>query len=146
MNEDIIVIFTQNGFMLDKEVTKDKRFYTNDKMLSDFADDPYGALLRFGFEDKPQQISQSLSYMHSISACFIEELSKNPDLEITRNARPLAAEERDVLLQKAPYAIGFEFITATWLEEIWNKLSGAIETELTEFDGSAAQYLLTLSS
>jgi len=146
MNEDIIIIFSESGFTLDTEVTKGKRFYTNDKLLADFADEPYKALLYFGFEDKPPLISQSLSYIHSISAYFIEKLSTNPDLEITRCARPLVAEEKSALLQKAPYVIGFEFITTSWLEMIWDKLAIAIEIELTKFDGSAAQYLLTWNS
>jgi len=146
MNKDIIVIFTPDGFTLDTEVVKDKRFYTNDKLLSAFADDPYKALLYFGFEDKNPQISQSLSYVHSISAYFIEKLSKNPDFEITRCAEPLNSDEKDTLLQKAPYAIGFEFITIPWLEMIWDKLTVILENELTEFDGSAAQYLLAFSS
>ena len=146
MNEDIIVIFTPSGFTLDTEVARGRRFYASDKLLSDFAGDPYRALLYFGFEDKPPLISQSLSYMHSISAYFIKKLSKNPDLEITRCAEPLNAEEKDALLQKAPYAIGFEFITVSWLEVIWDKLAGTLENELTDFDGSAAQYLLAWNS
>jgi len=108
MNTDIIAIFTESGFTLDTDVTKDKRFYTNDKLLEDFSKAPYRTLLYFGFEDKPPQISQSLSYVHSISSFFIEKLSKNPDLEITRSAQPLVDEEKDALLQKAPYAVGFE--------------------------------------
>jgi len=146
MNKDIIAIFTQGGFTLDTEATKDKQFYENDRLLADFAGQPYRALLYFGFEDRPPQMSQSLSYVHGISAYFIEKLSKDPDLEITRTAQPLASEEKDALLQKAPYAVGFEFITIPWLDTVWGKLTETIEAELAGFDGSAAQYLLTYSS
>ena len=49
MNKNIIAVFTQSGFTLDTEATKDKQFYENDKLLKDFTEDPYKALLYFGF-------------------------------------------------------------------------------------------------
>jgi len=143
MNTDLISIFTENGYTLDTEIIKGKRFYTNEKFLSTFAAHPFKALLDFGFLDKSTQMSQSLMFLHGISAFFIEKLSKNPDIEIVRTTSPLANDEKSVLLQKAPYAIGFEHITESWLECIWGNLTKAFEEDLSGFDGSAAHYLLS---
>ena len=142
MNKEIIAVFTENGYILDTDRTKDKRYYENEKLLSDYLADPFAALLKFGFEEKADNMSQSLKFLHGISAYFIEKLSKNPDLEITHNACRLTDDERDALLQRVPYALGSDFITESWLEAIWAGLSEALETELSGFDGSVSQYLL----
>ena len=92
------------------------------------------------------QMSQSLLFLHTVAAFFIEKLSKNPEIEITRTAEPLTADEAYPLLMKTPYAIGSEFINFTWLAAIWIKLTKTFEAELTGFDGSAAQFLLTHNS
>ena len=47
MNKNIIVIYTQSGFTLDTETTKDKQFYENAQLLTDFAKKPYRALLYY---------------------------------------------------------------------------------------------------
>ena len=146
MNTDIVAIFTQSGYALDTEITKEKRFYENEKLLLEYSSTPFKALLDFGFADKSSQMSQSLIFLHGISAFFIEKLSKNPDIEIVRTASPLADDEKETLLQKAPYAIGSEFITELWLESMWDNLTKAFEEELSQFDGSAAQYLLSRSA
>ena len=146
MNTDIIVIFNETGFTLDTEETKSGLCYSNEKLLSDFKLEPYRALLYFGFEDKNSQMPQSLLFLHTVSAFFVEKLSKNPDIEITRSAEALTTDEAGLLLLKAPYAIGSEFINFTWLAGIWKWLTKAFETELAAFDGSAAEYLLAQNS
>lgn len=146
MNTEIIAVFSQNGVILDTEATKNKLYYFDDKLLADFQAQPDKALLYFGFEDKSGQMSQSLQFLQGIAAFFIEKLSKNPELEITRSAAALTDEEASALLQKTPYAIGSEFIDSIWLNGIWDKLTKAFAEELSLFEGSAAQFLLTHNS
>ena len=146
MNTEIIAVFTETGFALDAEVTTDKQPYANAKLLSDVKTQPYTALMYFGFEDKSPLMTQSLAFLHGLSALFIETLSKAPDMEITRSAPPLAEDDGSALLQNTPYAIGAEYITETWLDAVWGKLTKAYESELAAFGGSAAQFLLTHNS
>ena len=146
MNTDIIAVFTETGFTFDTEISKNKRFYSNDKLMEDFRAEPDKALLYFGFEDKSADMSQSLLFLHTVAAFFIEKVSKNPDIEITRSAAALTTDEAYPLLLKTPYTIGSEFINFTWLAGIWTRLIGTLEAELAGFDGSAAQYLLTHNS
>lgn len=146
MNTELIAVFTENGVILDTEATNEKDVYTNNALSSNFKIDPYRALLHFGFEDKVKHMSQSISFLHGIVSFFVEKLSKSPDLELTRSVAALTGEETDALLQRKPYAVGSEFVDARWLCSIWDKLSQAFATELTDFDGSVSQYLLTHNS
>ena len=146
MVTDIIAIFTENGFILDSEATKAKQAYENEELLSCYWMDPFGALLNLGFEDRSPLMSQSLTYLHGISAFFIEKLSKSPDIEVAHSAPPLTEDDRADLLQRAPYAIGSEFITPQWLDALWDKLTKAFEADLAESKDSAAQYLLARNS
>ena len=138
MNNELIAIFTENGLTLDTDAVSGKQFYINDALLSEFSKDPYKALLDFGFEEKSALMSQSVMFLHGIVAFFIEKLSKDPDLEITRSAAPLTADEATALLQKTPYAIGAEFLDFQWLTKLWRGLTQAFESELEAFDGTAA--------
>ena len=142
MNNELIAIFTEKGLTLDTGATANKQFYINDRLLSDFAEDPYKALLYFGFEEKSLHMSQSVMFLHGVAVFFVEKLSKNPDLEITRSAAPLTADEAASLLQKTPYTIGAEFLDYQWLVKLWGGLTRAVESELAAFDGAAATYLL----
>ena len=146
MNTEIVAIFTENGCILDTDATKSKQTYANDKLLPDFKKEPYKALLYLGFEDKAQHMSQSLMFLHGITAFFVDKLSKNPDIEITRTAAALTIDEADSMLRKTPYTIGSEFVDHQWLMKLWDNLTQAIESELSAFDGTCAQYLLTHSS
>ena len=143
---DIIAIFTENGVALDTGITDKKQGYANESLLSDFGKSPYKALLYFGFEDKSPLMSVSLTFLHGVTAFFVEKLSKNPDIEITRSAAPLSADEAAAILQKTPYSIGAEYVNAGWLSDLWDGLARALEAELAAFDGTAAQFLLTHNS
>ena len=146
VKKQIIAIITENGFFLDEEDTKEKITYENDKLLQEFSEDPCKALLNFGFEEKSPNMTQSLRFLYGISAFFVEKISRSPDIEITRRAPQLTVDDKSALLQKAPYAIGLEFITVSWLEEIWGNLARSFESELSEFADSVSQYLLIRNS
>jgi len=146
MNTELIAIFTENGVVLDMEAATNKHCYANAKLFADFTTEPYTALLYFGFEEKSQHMSHSLQFLHEIASFFVVKLSRNPDIEITRSAAALTAEESDSLLQKMPYAVGAEFVDALWLSKLWNDLAQAFASELSAFGGSVAQYLLTHNS
>ena len=143
---EIVAIFTENGVTLDTEKTTDKQCYTNEKLLSDFKTEPYKTILYFGFEDKSEQKSNSLQFLHEIASFFVEKLSKNPDIEITRTATDLTLEDANFFLQKKPYAIGSEFVDYLWILKLWNDLSQAFGDEISNFDGTVSQYILIHNS
>jgi non-specific serine/threonine protein kinase len=145
-NIELVAIFTETGFILDVDSTKNKNPYINDRLLTGFNEDPYKALLYFGFEGKAPNMSPSLMYIHGISSLFVQNLSKNPDLEITRSAKEMTEDESALLLQNMPYAIGSEFVTGSWLKNLWGNLAKALKSELAGFEGSASEYLLTHNS
>jgi len=145
-NSNLIAIFTQSGFLLDTEATNDTCYYANDELLATFKTEAYKALFSFGFENKPKYMSQSLLFLHGIAAFFAEKLSKNPDIEITHSAPALTEDEIDSILQKVPYTTGAEFVDSKWITTLWDKLNHVFKTELSCFDESATQYLLTHNS
>ena len=144
--EELIVIFSQAGFTLDTQTTIVGQAYANEQLKAGYHENPYKALLYFGFADKSDLMSPSLRYLHLIASNFTEKLAKDPDIEITRSATSLTDEEVPSLLQDAPWALGSEFLNASWLKGIWDKLSKVFTQELSAFEGSVAQFLLTLSS
>lgn len=146
MNTELIAIFTKNGLLLEAAQTKSKQFYVNDRLLSEYKSDPYKAMLHFGFKESPQNMSQSLSFLHQILRIYTEKLTRNPDVEITKSAEHLTLYEIDALLRKAPFALGTELINSNWLSNLWDNLSDAFQSDLSEFDGNAVQYLLTQNS
>ena len=146
MNTDIIAIFTENGFIIDTEVTKSKSFYMDEALLSDFKIEHDKTFMHLGFKAKAPNMSQSLLFLHRISSYFIDKVSKDPDIDILFTTDDLTNEEISYLLQKIPYAIGSEFIDASWITRMWNNLSSTFATELSFFDGSATQYLLMHNS
>ncbi|MCL2167363.1 MAG: SNF2 helicase-associated domain-containing protein, partial [Clostridiales bacterium] len=146
MNRELVAVFTEKGLLLDTDATRSKQYYTNSKLLSDFAAAPYKALLYFGFADKAPDMHPSLLFIHDIASLFVEKLSKNPDIEISRKAEALSAEDNSALLQRRPYVIGAEYVDKDWLSGLWDNLGDAFASELEAFSGSVAQYLLTYNS
>ena len=145
-SKELIAIFSEDGFTLDTNITSSRQIYVNDKLLTDYNIDPYRALLHLGFEDRSPLMAPSLTFLHVIASFFAGRLSKDPDIDITRCAKSLSEEEASYLLQSTPWSVGSEFINSTWIFSVWNKLSGALESELAGFDGSATQYLLAHNS
>ncbi|MCL2122147.1 MAG: DEAD/DEAH box helicase [Clostridiales bacterium] len=146
MNRELVAVFTEKGLLLDTDATKSKQYYTNSKLLSDFSVSPYKALLYFGFADKAPDMHPSILFIHDIASLFVEKLSKNPDIEISRTAEALSAEDNSALLQRRPYVIGAEYVDQDWLSGLWDNLCEAFATELAAFSGSVAQFLLTYNS
>lgn len=144
-NKDIIVIFNPKGLTLDIQEVSGKAYF-NDALLADFKSEPYKALFYFGFEDRHPDMSVSLSFLHSICKEFINAVSRDPDIEITKSARmPDTAAFLD-MLHSIPYAVGVEHISVAWFAGLWAELSAVFEGEISNWDGTVASFLNTHSS
>ena len=129
INKDIIVIFGSEGLALDTQETSGKAYF-NDALLADFRSEPYKAMLYFGFEDKHPDMSESLSFLHGICRDFIDSLSRDPDIEITRSAKtPETAVFLD-MLHRIPYVVGVEYVSVDWFADLWAKLAAVFEQEI----------------
>ncbi len=148
-NRDIIVIFTPEGLMLDVQETAGKA-YTNDALLADFKAAPHKALFYFGFGERHSDMSQSLSFLHGVCRTFLDALSRDPDVEVTKTAPEPDPGLFAELLRGVPYAVGAEYIDPDWLARLWTELSAVFEREIAAWgsaqslvEGSVASFLNT---
>jgi non-specific serine/threonine protein kinase len=113
-----------------------------------FDDNKYIALYRLGFITKKEWFSLELDYLYSIADKVLQKLSRQPDAELSRDMIEvvLSEEECTDLINKAPFAIGMEYIDSSWLHMIWVRLIEVFRTEISEYTGSVAMYFTERNS
>ena len=126
-------IFTSDGFYIDETGNKDKIWYPR------FIENKFKALYDLGFEVAPTS-SASFTFMKLIADRFVEFLISMPELELTQG-NLTANIPCESLLNSIPFAVGSEFINEMWLQNIFTKLTGIFNKEVTEYQGSTAKYL-----
>ncbi|MCL1975949.1 MAG: DEAD/DEAH box helicase [Firmicutes bacterium] len=141
-NKDIIVIFNPQGLTLDMAETTQKS-YINEALLADFKEAPYKTLLYFGFEVQHPQMSVSLTYLHGLCQSFVRNLSHNPDIEISKTSTMPDTTIFLEMLHSVPFAVGVEFVSISWLKNLWIELSNSFEQEISLWEGTVASFLTT---
>lgn len=140
-NKEIIIIFQEESFRVDTQITSNKAFFFDEKLYKELKANPYKSLFYFGFVNKKSEMSLSTLFIHSIAVKFIHQITKDPDIEITRSPGAIPTELLMEILHSVPYVIGIEYINTTWIKKIWNKLSEAFEIELADYSGSIADFI-----
>lgn len=141
-NKDIIVIFKPKGLALDTQEISGKA-YSNEALLADFKSQPHKTLFYFGFEDKHPDMSVSLSFLHGVCQSFINAISHDPDIEITKTIKTPDTDVFLEMLSGMPYAVGVEYVNTGWFAELWAELSAVFEGEFSGWDGTVASFLTT---
>ena len=141
-NKDIIVIFNPKGLTLDLQELS-KKAYFNSALLTDFKLDPYKALFYFGFEDKHPDMSVSLSFLHDICQTFINAITHDPDIEITKTVKMPDTTMFSDMLRSVPYAVGIEYISIDWFTGLWTELSAVFESEISDWPDTVSAFLTT---
>jgi non-specific serine/threonine protein kinase len=144
-SKDIIAIFSERGLLLDVQEANGQG-YCDEAFLARWKDAPGTALFYFGFEGPDANMSQSLSFVHSICREFVTALSRDPDLEITKSAPLPDSEFLHRQMEGIPFAVGAEYIGTGWLMHFWERLSEAFAQELAAWEGGAADFLRTHSA
>ena len=140
-NKQMIVIYKENFFTLDTEMTSSKSYFYDEGLIRDFKENHAMALYRFGFRNSLKEMAPSLAFLHKVAATFVKSLASDPDIEVTRIPQPVSFETSGMLLDCVPYVIGGEFITYGWINEIWNMLSDVFEEEIGKSNESVSDYL-----
>jgi non-specific serine/threonine protein kinase len=138
--KDIIVIFNLNGLVLDAQETSGGAYF-DEKLLAGFKADAYKALFYFGFEDWNPGMSPSLSFLHGVCRSFAESLSRDPDIEITKAAKTPDMSVFMEMLRGLPFAVGAEYVSASWFQSLWARLADAFAAETAAWDGTVASFL-----
>lgn len=147
------VFYRPKGFLVDLWETagkrgpkdgnkEDKRRECTLKWYKSLRDDPWKGLYHMGFVADTDWMEPSVSYLHSIAACFVRRLSSRSELELVREEieLPLDPEDRGRLIEALPFVSGGEFVDGDWLEDAWNRLLICFREEIREYDGTAAAY------
>lgn len=145
-NQELIVIFKESGFIVDTNQTSAKEFFFDSTLYQQFTLKPDNTLLRLGFLEKKPEMSASMRFLHNIASTFIRELARDPDIEFTRTASGLSEDVTSELLYFVPYALGAEYITTGWLQEVWDRLARTFEEEALQYEGSIEQFLLEFNA
>lgn len=141
-NKDIIVIFKPKGLALDIQEISGKAYF-NEALLAGFKSRPYKILFYLGFEDKHPDMSVSLSFLHGVCRSFINAISHDPDIEITKTIKTPDSDVFLEMLNDMPYAVGAEYVSVDWFADLWGELSAVFEEEFFGWDGTVASFLTT---
>ena len=147
--KELIVIFTQTGFTVDYEIAAKKNLSEeNQKNQEDwytkFLEDKYKALWDLGFMRQDDWMSQTISFLYFIANKLIIKLSRQSDIDITREDAELSLdyEEVEEIKNRVPFAIGTEFINEEWIFLTWEKITEIYRREISNYKGTAKDFLM----
>jgi len=104
-------------------------------------------LLFLGFSDSQVPLPPSLDHWRRFSGSFAKKLYQTPDLEALRHRVkiPLAPEELENHLTRAPMTTGAEYLTLELLEALWTGLNDAFSLAIQSYKGSVEDFIRTYS-
>ncbi|MFL0195734.1 DEAD/DEAH box helicase [Clostridium sp. WILCCON 0269] len=147
--KELIVIFTQTGFTVDYEITSKKILSKENQnnqevWYTKFLEDKYKTLLELGFSNQDDWMSQSISFLYFVANKLIMKLSRQSDIEFTREAAELSLdyEELDEIKNRVPFAIGIEFINDKWISFIWEKIIDVYKRQISNYNGTVKDFLI----
>ena len=156
INKELIACFLEKGFKLDfsysdinERNAKDEKFeQVESDLFERFEVSPHKMLLYFGFDVYSKSFTPSIGFLHNIATKFIKDLSQNIEIEFTRENTVVVPSDEELLeiLHSVPFVVGLEFINVNWIKDIFEKLSKTFGTEIKEYQGTVAEFLLEHNS
>lgn len=144
-NKEIVVIILHDDFRLDwqetQEPLEDGQYTIQNQLFEQWRQNPYKALFSLGFMQIPAPISDSLQFLKNISDTFIKSLSRQPDIEFSREKTTVKPEEENQnIINTAPFMNGLKYLDSQWIDNIWKKLLEVFREEIHDYRGSVAEY------
>ena len=152
-NQELIALVQPEGnFEFDwqgseEPIAESQRLFQQD-IYKRFQDNAAKTLLFLGFSDQVTPLSESLNYLRDISAAFVKDLAKNPDIELQRE-KSVVQIETDTMgrfLLSAPYLNGVEYLNQDWIIAVWEKLNQAFSWEIKDYQGNVADFIASYNS
>ena len=148
-NKELIAIFTQTGFTVDYEIVSKKNLSEENQKnqgewYTRFLEDKYKALWELGFSKQDDWMSQSISFLNFLANKLIMKISRQPDIEFTREEADLSLDydEFDEIKSKVPFSIGTEFINEEWISLIFEKIADIYRKEISSYKGTVKDFLM----
>lgn len=132
---------TEQGFRLDSPEAEWEEELAD--WRSRFEKEPWQTLYDLGFLERPAWLDAAGGFLYRISECFREMLTRQPDLEVSRERTAVEPDAHILarLLDCVPFTLGAEYVNESWLRRILEELRRVFAREMAAFDGSAALYL-----
>ncbi|MBV7276554.1 DEAD/DEAH box helicase family protein [Clostridium sp. PL3] len=147
--KELIVIFTEKGFTVDYEIADKKKLSEDNQKNQEywytrFIEDKYKALWDLGFSRQDDWMSQTINFLYFIASKLIVKISRQSDIEFTREAAELflESEELEELESRAPFAIGMEFINEDWISYTLEKIADIYRKEISSYKGTVKDFLM----
>lgn len=148
-NKELIVIFTETGFTVDYEISDKKKLSEDNQKNQEywygkFIEDKYKALWDLGFSKKDDWMSQTISFLYFIASKLTTKLSRQSDIEFTREdvELNLEIEEFEEIKNRVPFAIGMEIVNEKWISNTWEKISDVYKREISNYKGTVKNFLV----
>jgi hypothetical protein len=140
MNKELIASLQPEGcFELDWQEIGDQieknQILIQEDFYQDYLENSMKALFNLGFSENSVELSQSLSYLRSISNAFVTALTRDPDIERKREATIIELDDADKehLISSAPFMNGLENLNEKWINTVWERLNTVFSHEIKEY-------------
>ncbi len=144
--KELIVIFTKNGFTVDYETANKKNLSEENQEVwhEKFLKDKYKALWELGFTNSDDWMSHSIGFLNFLASKLIMKISRQSDIEITREAADLALDYEELyeIKNRIPFSIGMEFINDEWISFTFEKIAEVYRKEIEEYKGTVKDFFL----
>lgn len=145
-NRELISVFSAESFVVRESPSDSVDGYFDQALLDCFSSAKLPTLYAFGFAPAPNNLSPSLGFLHGLSQTFAQSLAGDGDIELSRNAKTISEDDALALLHAAPFALGAEHITTSWILRRWDELSQIFREEISSYTGTVADYLRAKNS
>lgn len=147
--KELIVIFNEKGFMLDYETISTKVLSEEAQKeqwswYERFLEDKYKALWDFGFIEKKEWMSSTISFLYLLSNKLIFKISTQSDIEFTREDAEIILTQEDIeeIKQSIPFGVGMELVDDEWIVHIWNEIFEVYKREIKGYKGTVKDFIM----
>ena len=151
-NRELSVVVLPSGtlqteWIETKEKIQKSSWLLQEEIYNRFVDDAVAGLLFLGFCDKNVKLSPSLEYWRDVAGLFTRELSRTPDLELSRHKANITVAEDQLVhfTNSAPLMPGSEYISTELLKTLWSNLNTAFCRAIKAYKGTVAEFIRTYS-
>ena len=151
-NRELSVVVLPSGTLQTEWIETKEKIQKSSRLLQEeiynrFVDDAVAGLLFLGFCDKNVKLSPSLEYWRDVAGLFTRELSRTPDLELSRHKANITVAEDQLVhfTNSAPLMPGSEYISTELLKTLWSNLNTAFCRAIKAYKGTVAEFIRTYS-
>ena len=148
MSIKAIAIYTETGYIVDHVDAKSEKNFDEDYHLEfykDFSTNPSKALYEHAFLDR-DKYEPCVQFLMDVAKVAINDISGNPDVNITRIAPMPSTEKLLPLLRQVPYVTGCEFVNINWLMSAYFEITSVFNAEFAAYADSLEDYFKSKNS